>query len=241
MVVAGISEYARRIRELRVEFGWPILSGKAIRDVAEGGEEIDFIDALEAVGTDSYVLLADEQDRDSAYRWNVANEVRNSKLSVKDKILTYLRTNVGQKVTGEELKYLAKDRSEWARRVRELRTEDGWPILTRVSGMPQLPVGVYVLGEDRQAPEHDRIIPDIVRVRALERDGYACRNCDWDPERRREADKYRSLLELHHIDHHAQGGENTTENLITLCNVCHDEVHRGGITPEYLQGLIDVG
>lgn len=31
----------------------------------------------------------------------------------------------------------------------------------------------------------------------------------------------RSLLELHHIEHHVDG-ENTVENLITLCIACRD-------------------
>jgi hypothetical protein len=39
MVVAGISEYARRIRELRVEQGWPILSGVAARDQRRDAED----------------------------------------------------------------------------------------------------------------------------------------------------------------------------------------------------------
>jgi hypothetical protein len=31
MVVAGISEYARRVRELRVERGWRILTGMTLK------------------------------------------------------------------------------------------------------------------------------------------------------------------------------------------------------------------
>ncbi len=31
MVVAGISEYARRVRELRVEYGWRILTGMTLK------------------------------------------------------------------------------------------------------------------------------------------------------------------------------------------------------------------
>ena len=26
--------------------------------------------------------------------------------------------------------------------------------------------------------------------------------------------------------HHAKGGDNTENNLITVCTVCHDEIHR---------------
>ena len=86
------------------------------------------------------------------------------KISVRDKILKFLRENVGIQVTGEELRYVAGDKTEWARRVRELRTEFGWPVATKTTGNPELPMGVYVLQADRQSPEHDRDIPDEVRT-----------------------------------------------------------------------------
>ena len=66
---------------------------------------------------DQYVLMSGEQDRQAAHRWNVLNEVRKRTVSVKNKIIEYFRRNVGEKITGEELKYLAKDKKEWARRV----------------------------------------------------------------------------------------------------------------------------
>lgn len=238
MVVAGISEYARRIRELRKEHGWPVLSGQALKDITDDDPDFVLPNDISSVGTDSYFLMEDIQDREAAYRWNIANDIRKSSQSVKDKLLKYLRKNVGKRVTGEELKYLAKDRSEWARRVRELRTEDGWPIFTCASGMPELPVGVYVLEIDRQAEVHDRRIPDPVRVKVLERDKYSCRHCGWNLDARSKADRYRNFIELHHIEHHAQGGKNSVANLICLCNVCHDDVHRGGIGADKLAKLI---
>ncbi|MEX2578619.1 MAG: hypothetical protein WD342_06140 [Verrucomicrobiales bacterium] len=74
--------------------------------------------------------------------------------------------NVGKSVTGEELSYVANS-TEWARRTRELRTEEGFPISTKMSGNPSLPVGVYVLEQDRQTPKHDRHIPEPVRRQAI--------------------------------------------------------------------------
>ncbi|WP_139153108.1 HNH endonuclease, partial [Enterobacter kobei] len=50
--------------------------------------------------------------------------------------------------------------------------------------------------------------------------------------------QHHPFLELHHIEHHADGGENTLDNLITLCNVCHDEVHRRRISREELIRLL---
>ena len=233
MVVSGIGEWARRVRELRVQFGWWIYSGVTFADMAEDQPD-DAANLKEMLGVDptkikpdQYVLMRAEQDRQAAHRWNVLNEVRRKKASVKDKIIEYFRKNVTQEITGEELKYLAKDKKEWARRVRELRTEEGWPIVTKNSGRDDLPVGVYVLEEDRQTYEHDRAIPDPVRVAVLQRDGFKCVECGWN-RAMLSPDDPRKMLELHHKRHHKDKGENTVDNLITLCNVDHDEIHRRG-------------
>lgn len=237
MVVAGISEYARRIRELRVEFGWPIVNGNSLlqmdADLATLG-----IETKEECVKDSYLLLEDLQDTEAAYRWRVANEIRKSEKSVKDKLIDYLLHHVGKQVTGEELLYLANGAVEWNRRVRELRTEEGWQISTKSSGRPELPVGVYVLESTKQAEIHDRKIPDLIRIGVLERDRFSCCQCNWNHETRNKADTVRNLLELHHIEHHAKGGLNVLDNLITLCNVCHDDVHRGNISAEALKSMI---
>ena len=224
LVVSGIQEYARRVRELKVQFGWSIVSGLTVKQMAEENEfPLPNIDVT-AMGPSDYILLSPRQDRDAAHRWNLANEIRRENISVRDKILKYLRTNVGQKITGEELKYLAKDRSEWARRVRELRTEFGWPVVTRNTGRPDLEIGVYLLEADRQSPEHDRRIPDPVKRNVLRRDNYKCTLCKWSYEEWNRADPRH--LELHHKKHHVKGGDNTESNLITVCTVCHDEIHR---------------
>lgn len=211
-VVGGISEWARRLRELRVQFGWEIASGVTIRQMAESEPEAlpDLTemlhqDPLELKPT-QYVLLSPTEDRDAAHRWNLLNSIRKENLSVKDKLLKFFRSNVGQKVTGEELRYLAKDATEWARRTRELRTEEGWAVVTRNTGRPELSVGMYMLEHDRQAEPHDRKIPDDVRVAVLVRDGFSCIDCGWKKEQRRSGDP-RYFLELHHKLHHAKGGK----------------------------------
>jgi len=229
MVVSGISEYARRIRELRVQFGWWIYSGVTFRQMAQNPDDAASFEAMGidpfSIRPDQYVLMRTEEDREAAHRWNIINEIRRKKIATKDKILEYLRKNVGAQVTGEELSYLAGSTKEWARRIRELRTEDGWPIVTKNTGRDDLPVGVYVLEEDRQAYEHDRIITDKVRVAVLERDIFKCVECGWDRTRLSKEDP-RKMLELHHIKQHKDGGDNIEENLVTLCNVCHDDAHR---------------
>ena len=229
LVVSGIQEYARRIRELRVEQGWKILSGNALRALSSDlfftqqsniSSDLDFRLAT----PNSYVLVDVNQDRDAAFRWNVAKTIRNSGGSSRNRILNFFLQNVGKQVSGEELQYVAGDNTEWARRVRELRTEHGWNISSKASGRPELPVGVYVLESDRQLPEHDRKISDSVRAAVLERDGFACHECGWKYSMRNPADR-RTALELHHVNPHAQGGSNEVDNLVTLCNVCHDRKH----------------
>lgn len=222
-LVAGISEWARRVRELRVELGWPILSGLTVAELRFDGEAAVDLPDCENMGPDDYVLIEDSNDRDAAYRWNIANQIRRERSSMKEKLLKFLRANVGKTVTGEELRYVARG-SEWARRIRELRTEEGWPVVTRMTGRPDLKVGTYVLEMDRQSPTHDRSIPDAVLSHVLERDEYRCRKCGWNHDKWHRADP--RFLELHHIRPHVQGGDSSAENLITYCNVCHDAVHR---------------
>ncbi len=229
MVVAGISEYARRIRELRVEHGWSIISGVTVSEMrkdaeSEGAEDTD---QLPNMGIDEYMLMSDMQDRDAAHRWNIANDIRKEKsTSVHDKILKYFRKNIGKPISGEELRYVAENKSEWARRARELRTEYGWPIVTKSCGRPDLPVSVYILEKDRQSPPHDRKIKDATRRAVLKRDGYSCQKdgCGWNHDLWNSSDPRH--LEVHHIRRHAKGGGNEKGNLVTYCNICHDTVHR---------------
>lgn len=223
LVVSGIQEYARRIRELRVQYGWKIYSGVTIKELLQEESGIG-LEAFVNMKPDEYVLADINQDRDAAFRWHTANTIRRGHDAVRDKILKYLKANVEQQVSGEELRYVAGNKTEWARRVRELRTEFGWSIVSKQSGRPDLPVGTYVLESLKQLPEHDRVIKDAVRCAVLERDHFQCVECGWNHEKSNPSDP-RHNLELHHVNHHADGGENTEENLITLCNVCHDQKH----------------
>jgi hypothetical protein len=224
LVVSAIQEYARRVRELRVQFGWSIINGVTAKEMAVENElSLKDVD-VSKMKSDDYILLSENEDRDAAHRWNIANDIRKRKDAVRPKILEYLKQNVGKSVTGEELRYVAKNKTEWARRVRELRTELGWPIETKNTGRPDLPVGAYVLESLRQSPEHDRQIPDLIRGAVLRRDKYKCAQCNWSHKDWNRSDPRH--LELHHKKEHAKGGENTEENLITVCTVCHDYIHK---------------
>lgn len=77
MVVAGIQDWPRRVRELRVQFGWAIVSGVTAKEMHSEDEfTLKGINATE-LGSDDYILLTAEKDRDAAHRWNLASVVSN--------------------------------------------------------------------------------------------------------------------------------------------------------------------
>ncbi len=214
-VVSGISEYARRIRELRVEDGYKILTGYS--NDPESGVTLK---------PSEYLLLEVEPDHTAARRWKLANRIRNEQSGgSRGRLLQYFLENVGQVVTSEELRYVAKA-SEFGRRIRELRTEEGYPISTRFTGRPDLKMGEYVMeSSERIADPHDRKIPLEVQKVVYERADNACQLCGWNRSRWKKSDP--RILELHHVAEYASGGSNTPENLVVLCSRCHDEIHAG--------------
>ncbi|MEI8205845.1 MAG: HNH endonuclease [Kiritimatiellales bacterium] len=225
-IVAGIDDWPRRVRELRQDFGWNIASGLSVKEMIDT-EDVSINGDLPdctAMAPDDYIMLSPEQDRDAAHRWKIANDIRKGSGGAQAKILAFLLENVGKPVSGEELRYVTKDKSEWARRTRELRTEEGWQICTHWNGRPDLPPGMYVLESTQQLPAHDRKINDKTRREVLVRDNHVCQLCGWSHEKWNPSDPRH--LELHHIEHHASGGANEKENLKTLCNICHDQEHK---------------
>src|SRR6185437_10850801 len=213
-VVSGISDYGRRIRELRKEDGYSIISGPK-DDEAAG------LVLLE----NQYLLTRVEPDLMAAGRWHLANRIRRQEGSGQSRMLAYLQANVGQVTTTEELAYVAKI-SDYARRIRELRTEEGYAVYTCFTGRPDLRGGEYILETiERIAEPHDRHIPIEIQRAVYERDNNECRLCHWNRALWTKEDA--RFLELHHRQHHADRGENIEENLLVLCNRCHDDVHAG--------------
>jgi hypothetical protein len=200
-VVSGISEYARRVREWRVQFGWPITHTSGSR----------------------YILERNEPDGAKAELWRTINSIRRSDASARDKMLALFQAlPIGQPISTLQLRYVTDNKD--TRRVRELRTEFGWRIMTRNTGMPLLKSGLYVLVEPTPVEAHDRNIDDKTVVAVLKRDGNRCQKCGWHPNERIAGDP-RQYIELHHINWHSEGGANELDNLATLCNVDHRLVH----------------
>lgn len=222
-VASGISDFPRRIRELRTEEGYRILTGST-RDPEFSGLTLK---------PDQYLLVALEPDDGNARRWLVANRHRKSPFAVRQRLLNFLLEHVGQVVTTEELAYVASGKKEWARRVRELRTEEGYAIATRLTGRTDLGQGEYILlSAERIAEPHDRQISIEVQREVYERDGNACRACGWTIQKHSVKD--RRILELHHLTEHEKRGENTAKNLIVICSRCHDQVHAGKLDISHL-------
>jgi len=66
---------------------------------------------------------------------------------------------------------------------------------------------------------HFRLDPfayDSLRQQILRRDGWRCQLCG-----------SMSNLEVHHKQFRSHSGQDSEENLITLCTQCHDRIHRG--------------
>lgn len=75
LVVSGIQEYARRVRELKVQFGWSVISGVTANQMEKENEFLlENID-ISSMGPSDYIMLSSKQDRDAAHRWHLANEM----------------------------------------------------------------------------------------------------------------------------------------------------------------------
>ncbi|MFP4106366.1 MAG: HNH endonuclease [Phycisphaerae bacterium] len=214
-VLAGISEYAKRVRELRVEDGYKILTGLS------NDEEAGI-----ALSPREYLLIDPEPDHSAARRWHLVDRIKKQYRGAQQRILEFLKANVGDVVTTEELAKVSGDRKQYARRLRELRTEDGYAIASRFTGRPDLRVGEYILETlERVTDPHDRRIPTDVQKTVYRRDNNACRLCGWSISNWNREDP--RILELHHLEEHAEGGKNALDNLAVLCSRCHDRVHSG--------------
>ena len=71
----------------------------------------------------------------------------------------------------------------------------------------------------RIRPKHPRLrlnpeLYDSLRHQVLRRDGWRCQSCGTI-----------SNLEVHHKEFRSQSGDDSEQNLITLCSACHATVH----------------
>jgi 5-methylcytosine-specific restriction endonuclease McrA len=70
------------------------------------------------------------------------------------------------------------------------------------------------IGQDLPRLRLDPTSYESLRQQVLRRDGWRCQSCGT-----------MSNLEVHHKEFRSQLGEDSEENLITLCTTCHARVH----------------
>lgn len=74
----------------------------------------------------------------------------------KEKIRQYLLANIGRVLSSAEMQEASGGVAEWARRTRELRDQEGWPILTH-NDSAELKPGQYLL-ERAPTVRHDSLL-----------------------------------------------------------------------------------
>lgn len=138
-------------------------------------------------------------------------------MSARARIRQYLLNNVGRIVTKEELRAAAGNPTEWARRVRELRQEEGFQILSHIDREDLRP-GQYVLVSPEPLPSAPRTLTARLRRQILERDGGTCQMCGSAAgEPSGCAPGRRCRLQVDHIIPLNQGGSDSPENLRAVC------------------------
>lgn len=130
--------------------------------------------------------------------------------------------NISRIMDSNELREVAGNITEWARRVRELRTEEGYKIQTH-NDRSDLKPGQYILEDPIPQPAFERSISKETRAYVLDRNGFTCQMCGavagephpYDPSRR-------TRLHIGHIIDKSQGGTDDSANLRALCSVCNE-------------------
>lgn len=138
------------------------------------------------------------------------------------RLRAHFLAHVGEVLEGDDLRAVAGGISEWARRVRELRTEEGYLILTN-NDRSDLRPGQYLLESAKPTPAFARAISKETRAYVLDRNGFTCQMCGavagephpYDPSRK-------TRLHIGHIVDKSQGGTDDPANLRALCSVCNE-------------------
>jgi len=139
----------------------------------------------------------------------------------RDKLRKYFLEHLGEVLISDTLREVAGI-SEWARRVRELRNEEGYQILTH-NDRSDLKPGQYMLENPTPQPAFAREISKETRAYVLDRNGFTCQMCGavagephpHDPSRK-------TRLHIGHIIDKSMGGTDDPSNLRALCSVCNE-------------------
>jgi len=139
----------------------------------------------------------------------------------RSKLREFFFENVGVVLDSETLRKVA-DTSEWGRRVRELRNEEGMNIVTQ-NDRSDLKPGQYLLIDSKPLPAFERGISKEIRAFVLDRNGFTCQMCGaaaGEPHPYDEGRKTR--LHIGHIIDKSMGGSDEPNNLRAICSVCNE-------------------
>ena len=142
----------------------------------------------------------------------------------KERIRQFFLANIGKVVTSIQIRdAIGPGVSEWARRVRELREDERWPILTH-NDRADLSPGQYILTKTppkKSSVMFSRPISAKLRAEVLDRNGFTCQMCgkcpgEIDPDTGRKV-----RLHIGHIKDKSLGGKDELSNLRALCSTCN--------------------
>lgn len=146
------------------------------------------------------------------------------KAGSKERIRRFFLENIGCVVHSVEIRDAAGSNvSEWARRVRELREDEGWPILTHNDDAGLKP-GQYLLKSEPpkiSALKFSRNISAKLRAEVLDRNGFTCQMCGLSPGETDPVTGRKVRLHIGHIVDKNIGGKDERSNLRTLCSTCN--------------------
>ena len=141
----------------------------------------------------------------------------------KERIRRFLRAHVGETLTSLQIRdSIGTGVSEWARRLRELREDEGWPILTHHDSTDLKP-GEYLLQSlpPEKSVAFRRNISARLRAEVLDRNGFTCQMCGLCPGEIDPETKRRVRLHIGHIKDKNLGGLDELSNLRALCSTCN--------------------
>ncbi|MVN22939.1 HNH endonuclease [Mucilaginibacter arboris] len=137
------------------------------------------------------------------------------------KLREYFIENVGVILNSDILREVAGT-SEWGRRVRELRNEEGMNIVTH-NDRSELKPGQYLLINLKPLPAFERGISKEVRAFVLDRNGFTCQMCGIAAGEPHPDDGGRKArLHIGHVIDKSMGGTDDATNLKAICSVCNE-------------------
>jgi 5-methylcytosine-specific restriction endonuclease McrA len=148
--------------------------------------------------------------------------------SSQSRVLAFLLQNIGRVVTADEIREAARA-SEWARRLRQLRNEEGWQILSH-RDRSDLKPGEYLLLTTERLEASKRGMTKGIAAAVFARDGMTCQMCGnaaGDPDPFNPKRKVR--LTVGHILEKEKGGSDELSNLRAECTNCNEGLQN--VTP----------